>query len=244
MTNIAATAGVSPAPKNLFVRFIGMITSPKETYLSVIPAPKWLGMLALTTVIVALFTAMPMTTEAGRQAAIDQQVQQRQSFGLTVSDEMYAQMEKMSTIMPYITAGSVLVFSPIMALVIAGILFAIFNAALGGEASFKQVLAVLVHAGAVSALSTVFSGIVNYFRGGVGSVANLGALLPMLPEHSFAANLLGTIDVFLVWYLVVLAMGLGLLYKRRTQPVAISLFAVYAVIAVAIAVFKSRAGGA
>jgi uncharacterized membrane-anchored protein len=85
---------------------------------------------------------------------------------------------------------------------------------------------------------------VNYFRGAMGSVANLGALLPMLPEHSFAANLLGAIDVFLLWYVLVLAMGLAVLYRRRTQPIAISLLGLYAVIAIVIAVVKSRAGGA
>jgi hypothetical protein len=138
----------------------------------------------------------------------------------------------------------VLVFSPIMVLVIGGILFAIFNAALGGEASFKQVLAIVTHAGVISTVSAVFSGIINYFRGAVGSVANLGALLPMLPEKSFLASLLGAIDVFLIWWIVVLAMGLAVLYRRRTQPIAISLLAVYAVIAIVIAVVKSRAGGA
>ena len=244
MTNTAAAAGVTPAPKSLIARFIGVITAPKDTFQSIVPAPKWLGMLALTTVMVAFFSAVPMTTEAGKQAGIEQQVQQRKSFGMETSDQEYAQMERMSGVMPYITFGMVAAFSPIMAVIIAGILFAIFNAALGGEASFKQVFSVLVHAGAVSALSTVFSGIVNYFRGGVGSAANLGALLPMLPEDSFVANLLGTVDVFLVWYVVVLAIGLGVLYKRRTQPIAISLLAFYAVIAFVIAIVKSRAGGA
>jgi len=244
MNNPATAAGVTPAPKGLLTRFIGIITSPKDTFTSIVPAPKWFGMLALTTVLVAVFSALPMTTEAGKQAGIDQQVEQRRSFGIETSDRDYAQMEKMSGVMPYITLGMVVIVSPIIAVVISGILFAIFNAALGGEAAFKQVFSVFVHAGAVSALSTVFSGIVNYFRGGMGSVANVGALLPMLPERSFAANLLGTVDVFLVWHVIVLAMGLGVLYRRRTQPIAISLFVLYAVVAVVIAVIKSRAGGA
>jgi hypothetical protein len=244
MTDTAAAAGVTPAPMSLPARFLGIITSPKATFVRIVPYPKWFAMLALTTVILAVFSALPMTTEAGRQAAIDQQVESMKSFGFEVSDQVYAQMEKGAGRMPYTTGISVLVISPIFAAIIAGILFAIFNAALGGEASFKQVLTVLVHAGAISALSTVFSGIINYFRGGMGSAANLGALLPMLPEHSFAANLMGTIDVFLIWYVIVLAMGLGVLYKRRTQPIAISLLAFYGVVAVIIAVVKSRAGGA
>ena len=229
---------------NLVARFIGIITSPKATFASVVANPKWLGMLALTTVLIAAFSALPLTTPAGRQAGLDQQVESMKSLGFEVNDQMYNEMEKNSQNAPYVTGISVLFISPIVTIVIAGILFAIFNAAMGGEASFKQVFTVLVHASAVSALSTVFSGIINYFRGGVSSAANLGALLPMLPQGSFVANLLGTVDVFLIWYIIVLAMGLAVLYRRRTQPIAISLMAVYAVIAVIIAVVKSRAGGA
>jgi len=116
---------------------------------------------------------------------------------------------------------------------------------MGGEASFKQVFTVLTHAGVISAVSTAFSGAIHYVRpGAAGSVANLGALLPMLPEHSFVANLLGMVDLFLIWYLIVLAIGLGVLYRRKTQPIAISLLSFYAVIAIVVALFKSRGGGA
>jgi len=244
MTTPAITTATAPAPKSLAARLIGVFTSPRDTFASVATAPKWFGMLALTTVVVAIFSALPMTTEAGRQAAIDQQVTQMQSFGMTVNDQMYAQLEKGAGRMPYMTGASVLVVSPIFAAIIAGILFAIFNAAMGGEASFKQVFAVLAHAGAITMLSTAFSGTVNYFRGSMGSVANLGALLPMLPENSFSGRLLSMVDVFLIWYIVVLAIGLAVLYRRRTQPIAISLLSVYAVIAIVVALIKSRVGGA
>jgi hypothetical protein len=183
-----------------------------------------------------------MTTDAGQQAAIEQQVQQMQSFGFQVNDQMYEQLQKGAGRMPYTTGISILVVTPIMIAIFSGILFAIFNAALGGEASYKQVYSVYTHSGVIGAVSAVLSGAVNFFSGRVGSVTNLGALLPMLPEKSFGAHLLGAIDIFLVWSIVVLAIGLGVLYKRRTQPIAISLLAVYAVIALGIAVFKSRGG--
>jgi hypothetical protein len=244
MTTPPIAAASTPAPKNLVARFIGVFTAPRDTFASVAASPKWFGMLALTTIIIAIFSALPLMTDAGKQAAIDQQVTQMQSFGMTVNDQMYEQLEKGAGRMPYVTGISVLVVSPIIALIIAGILFAIFNAAMGGEATFKQVFAILAHAGAISAVSTIFSGIVNYFRGSMGSVANLGALMPMLAENSFAGRLLGMVDIFLIWYIIVLAMGLAVLYRRRTQPIAISLLTVYAAIAIVIALIKSRVGGA
>ena len=217
-----------------------MLTSPKDTFQSVVASPKWFGVLAVTTLAVAFFTAIPLTTEAGRQSAIDRQVSQLQSFGVQVNDEAYARMEKQSAIMPYTTAGSIVVFSPIVATIFAGILFAIFNAALGGEATFKQVLSVLVHAGVVSSFGAVFGGVINYFRQRMDNVTNLGSLVPMLPEKSFVVGFLSAIDIFLVWWMIVLAIGLAVLYRRRTQPIAITLLSIYGLIAIVIAVVKSR----
>ena len=201
-------------------------------------------MLALTVVLMAFFTALPLTTEDGRQAMIDQQISTMKSFGMNVTPEVEAKMESRAASMPYTTGVSVLVFSPIVALIVAGLMFAIFNAALGGEASFKQVYSVIVHAGVLSAVAAAFAGIVNYIRGATGSVTTLASFLPMIPEQSFAGHLLGAIDVFMIWYVLVLAIGLAVLYRRRTQPIATSLYGFYAVIAIVIAVVKSRAGGA
>ncbi|PYR77021.1 MAG: hypothetical protein DMF86_10360 [Acidobacteria bacterium] len=243
MTDTVTTSGSSSASKNLFARLIGVITSPKDTFADVARAPRWFGMLAVTTVAAAVFTALPLTTDAGRQSALEQQVQQMKSFGFDVNDQMYEQMERRAGMMPYTTAGGVLVVGTIVAVIASGILFAVFNAGLGGTASFKQLFSVFVHAGVISTLSAVFSGALNYFRGTMSSVSNLSALLPMVPETSFVGHLLAAIDIFLIWYVFVLALGLAVLYRRRTQPIAITLFSIYGVIAIVIALVKTRLGG-
>jgi len=242
MTTTAPVAGLTPAPKSLPARFVGILFSPKETFQAVAARPKVLGMLLTVSILTGVFAALPMTTDAGKQAAIDQQVQSIKSMGFPVTDQTYDQMQKGAARLPYTTGIFTFIFIPIVSLIFAGILFAIFNAALGGEASYKHVYSVYIHSGVVGVVSAAVSGVVNYFSGHAGSVANLGALLPMLAEKSFVANLLGTVDIFIIWSLIVLAIGLGVLYKRRTQPIAISLLSVYAVIALAIAAFKSRGG--
>jgi Yip1-like protein len=240
MSATAAAAGSTPAPKSLVARIIGILVSPKETFQGVVAAPKWFGVLAVTTVLAAGFSALPLTTEGARQSLLDKQVQTIKSFGREVDDQTYSRMEKQIAYAPYTTVAFGVVGAPIIAAIFAGILFAIFNAALGGEASFKQVYAVVTHAGVVSTLGAVFGGIVNYLRQQMENMTNLGSLVPMLPEKSFVVNFLSAIDVFLVWWLIVLAMGLAVLYRRRTRPIAIALLSIYGVIAIAIAVFKSR----
>lgn len=243
MSNTTMQTGSTPATKGLISRFIGIITAPRATFESVAAIPKWFAMLVLTTLIIAAGSALPLTTDGGRDALLEQQVRAMEGFGMQVNDQMYQQLQKRNTIAPYTTAGSVIVMGPIIAAALAGILFAIFNAAMGGNASFKQVYAVVVHAGVIQAAAQLFVGPLNYFRQSMTSATSLGALLPMLPEGSFVARLAGMIDLFLIWWVLALAIGLGVLYRRRTQPIAMSLFGVYALIAVGAAAIMSRLGG-
>jgi hypothetical protein len=243
MANTSTGSVAAAAPKNLLARFVGIITSPRETFQSVVAHPRWLGMLLLTSGIIAIGTAGPMMTEAGRQAALDKQVQQMESFGFQVNEEMYSRMQQGMKRAPYTTAISILVISPIIAVIIAGILFAVFNAAMGGDATFKQLYSVIIHAGVISAAAQFFTAPLNVIRGSMESATNLGVLLPMLQQGSFLARLFGMVDLFVIWWVIVLAMGLAVLYRRRTQPIAFTLLGVYALIAVCAAAIMSRFGG-
>jgi len=136
---------------------------------------------------------------------------------------------------------SMFVFFPVSVLIFAGIFYAIFNAIMGGTADFKQVMAVLSHAWMVPTLGAIFAGIMNFARGSISqSVANLGMLLPMLKEGSFVANLAGAVDLFQIWFVLTLSIGLGVLYKRKTSSIATGLFVVYAIIAVGVSYFLRK----
>ena len=225
---------------NVFARFIGVLTAPKATFQSVVAHPRILGMLALLVVLSAFSAALPMTTPGGRQATIDQQVSSMESFGMQVTDQMYEQIQRRSWMLPYQTAAGVLVSVPLVLAIMAGILFAVFNAAMGGDASYKQVYTILVHAFVISTVGQVFTGIINYFRQAATSATNLSVLLPMLDDKSFIGKFAGMVDLFAIWWVIVLSIGLGVLYRRRTQPIAMALFGVYAVIALSIAAYMSR----
>jgi hypothetical protein len=92
-------------------------------------------------------------------------------------------------------------------------------------------------------LAQLFTVPLNYLRGTMTSATNLGVLAQsMLDDSSFLAHLLGMIDIFIVWQIVVLAIGLAVLYRRRTQPIATTLLVLYAVIAVIVAFVRRGAG--
>jgi hypothetical protein len=198
-------------------------------------------MLALTTVLMAVLIGGFLVTKVGQEAWLDAATNSPLSGPVT--DQQYQAMEKMSSFVGYITAVSMLVMVPLFLAVMSGILFAVFNAALGGDASFKQIFTVAVHAGPIGLLGQLFTVPLNYMRGTMSSSTNLGVLTQsMLDDASFPARLLGMIDIFIIWQLLVLAMGLAVLYRRRTQPIATTLLVLYAVIAVIVAFVRRGAG--
>ena len=107
---------------------------------------------------------------------------------MTVNDQMYDGMRRACAGPRTTTPASMLVFMPLMAAIIAGILFAIFNAALGGTATFKQVFAVVVHAGADRRLAQLFTGPLNYFARDDDERDQPLVLLPMLDEGRSSAG--------------------------------------------------------
>jgi Yip1 domain len=239
MANTTVT-GATAAPKSLVSRAVGIITAPRATYESVVAHPRWLGMLVLSAAGLGLLIGGFLLTKVGQEAWLDAAL--NSPFSGQPSEQAIQGMERMAPYVGYFTVVYMMVLVPIFMCIVSGILYAVFNAAMGGNATFKQVLTVAVHTGPIGILSQLFTVPLNYFRGTMTSATTLAVLLPMLPEKSFVSRLLGMIDLFLIWQLVVLSIGLAVLYRRRTQPIATALLVVYAIIAVIVALVRSGAG--
>jgi hypothetical protein len=240
MTQDPAPAAAQPL--SLVQRVIGVVVSPGDTMARIAAAPRWLDVLALTTVLVAVGYFVFLGSEVGKAAYVDQAVASIESWGRTVTPEMYTVVQRQAGFMSYIQGATVLFFGPLMCALIAGILFGVFTV-LGGEAKYKQVLAVVAHAGVINLLQTAFTLPVNYQRQSMASATNFAVFFPNLADGTFLASVLGFIDLFWIWYLVVLAIGLAAVYRRKWTSVAGGLFVVYVLIGLAVAAVKAALGG-
>ena len=232
----------TPALPNVLSRAIGIITAPTATYAHVVRKPKVAGILFLVSVIIGLAQGLPQLTERGRAAALELQVQQMERFGVTVTDEVYQQMEKRSrsSISAISTIVGTIVFMPFVVVIMTLLLWVVFNVILGGTTTFKHVMAVVAHAQVIPAVGVLFAAPIMYARGVMtNGVANVAALLPMLDETSFLAKFLGMVDLFTIWWVFVLSVGLATLYKKKVGSVATGLFVFYGIIALVIAYFTA-----
>lgn len=229
--------------KGLVARAVGVIFTPRATYSDIAARPRVVGALLTVLVIVIGATGWFLSTPVGQNAYIDQALSSMEGFGRQANDQQMAGIERMAPYAAYVTSAAQLVFVPLVAAIIAGLALALFNAILGGDASFKQVFAVVVHSYFIVALSTLFSMPLFYMRESMASATSLSVFFPMIDEATFVGRLMGSIDLFRIWWIVSLSIGFGVLYKRRTATIAWSLLGLYFVIVLIFAGVRTALSG-
>jgi hypothetical protein len=237
-----ADSTIAPA-SSLPARVIGVLFTPRATYADVAAHPRWLGVFLTVLLIMGSAAVAFLSTDIGRDAVVDQQISQAEAYGRHLTEAQIEQIEKFAPYSTYVAPVFQLLFLGGGGLVIAGLAFAVFNAILGGDASFKQVYAVVCHSAVILAALSLFTTPLSYARESLSSATSLAVFLPFLDESSFLARLLGAIDLVFIWWILSLASGLGFLYRTRTAPIATTMFAVYMVIGLIIAAIKTASTG-
>jgi len=237
----------SPAPlpsPGLAARLAGVIFSPRATYEAVAARPRVLGALLTVMLVAGAATFTFLSTEVGQNVILDEQLTQMENFGFKPSDAQITMMEERAGSSRYFALAGQAVVIPVITLLAAGLGLTVFNAGLGGNATFKQVYAVVVHSWFLPMLQTVFVLPLNYLTKSMTGSTSLAVFLPMLDKTSFVARFLGQIDLFRIWWVVSLAIGFAALYKRKTAPIAWWFLGAYGVVALAIAAITTALSGA
>ena len=228
MTEPATTQSATPG---LWARAIGMITSPKATFQRLIPDPRPFGILFIVAIVIGIGAAAPQVTEAGKQVILDAQMKAMaaRSPDGQVSPQAAESLQTFARFMPLVALVSALIFLPIVTMFMSALYWALFNVVLGGTATFKQVLSTSSHSQVIAALG-VLVGLPFMMMNpsaSMGGPFNLGALAPMLEEGSRLLRFLTNVSVFSIWAVFVNAIGLAVLYKRKTTGIFIALLVVY-----------------
>jgi hypothetical protein len=132
---------------------------------------------------------------------------------------------------------------PIVVFTTAALLFLVFSGIAGRIATFRQVLAVAAHASVILAARQVVAAPVNYARETLASPTTLTAFFTFLDEASPVARFAGIIDLFVIWWIGVLAIGMSVLYRRPARRLALFLVGAYIALALALAVVMALTGG-
>jgi hypothetical protein len=223
-------------------RLLGIIFSPRSTCQALAQAPRWADVLILSTLAATVAGVLVMRTEVGQVALVDQWERTAVAFGRTVDDAAYARFQQLSEDGALYEAGLAVLYGPLQALAVSTLVFLVFGGRRGG-ATFQQVLRVVSHASVILALRQLVGAAATYVRETTASATAIGVWFPMFDDASPAARFLGAMDLLVIWWVVVLGIGVATLYRKPTLRVASAMAGMYAALALMMTAAMALAGG-
>lgn len=215
-------------------RAVGVLWHPRQSMAAVVRDPSFITVWIVVLLVVAACGVSILSTAVGQQALIDERVRTTEMIGGHVDDAAYAELLAKPPISAYLTSGGRLLVTPPATLIVA--LGLVGLAAVGRmQLPFVIALAIVVHATTVLALQQVIAVPVQLVRESLASPTSLATLMPMADEGTWLARLLGGVDVFGIWWVVLISVGLAAATTRSTLGWLLRLSAAYLVVAAIVA---------
>lgn len=189
-------------------RVMGVLWQPRTTMTEVVRRPDFITTWVVVLVVFAACALALLSTGVGRQALVDERVRVIEALGGRVDDAAYGALQAHPPWLMYLTSGGRLLLTPEITLLVAAALWGL--AALDGvKVRYGVALAITVHASVVLAVQQLVATPLHFVRESLTSPTNLSGVLPMLDEGGLPARWLGSIDVFGLWWVWLLAVGLA-----------------------------------
>jgi NADH:ubiquinone oxidoreductase subunit 6 (subunit J) len=204
-------------------RLAGVFFYPSRVFQSLQAHPS--SVLALIIVVLAVLASLPLLSEVNSAFTIEQLKRQNPAISQEEIDRTVSMISGPTGMV--IGAVSIIIFMPAIMVFYAFLFRMVFQMAIGGEVSFRQSLSIVAHANLISVLAMVVIVPLTLYTGQPGTTLNLGALAPFLDENAFVYRLLKNVDVFIGWWLGLLSIGFGILYRVPAMRAGKMLFALW-----------------
>jgi hypothetical protein len=246
MTDVQSTpppppAQEEPAAKGSLERLTGVLMSPDETFRDIARRPNVLLPLAVL-FVVSLLSAVLIIPRIDFEATVrDQMERNPRAASMSPSD--------MDRAVRFGTAfGKAIGYSsPVLAIaiwaVIAGALLIAFRM-FGGEGTYKQAFSVTLYAWLPLLIKSIITTVVAFTKSSIDAtqmatlVTSNPAFLIDMKDHPVAFSFLSSIDLFVIWSLVLFVIGFSYVAKTtkaKSASIIVTLWAVVTIVKVGFA---------
>ncbi|MCA9734008.1 MAG: YIP1 family protein [Deferribacteres bacterium] len=210
-------------------KFMGVITSPYNTFLEICKKPTWLIPMLISIVVSVgvTYQALPMI--------IEMSVEQMQTQNPNMGD---AQIEQAVSVMSKTIPFAPIVTVPLMTLITAGLMMLIGTAFMGGKATFKTLFSVVAWGAPVTVIIAVIQMVLRMATGTMDSATSLLFLAPDAARDSVTYFLLSQVDLLTIWAIAIAGFGFAAAYKFEAKRGLIVAFVTWIVVVAIIAGFK------
>lgn len=221
----------------------GVLLHPRSTMDEVVRHPAFLAAWIGVVLTVAVCGGLLLPTQVGQQALVDEQVRVTEALGRRVDDAEYARLQAHPPVLVYLTSGGRLLLMPPITLLVAAALMMLARLD-RASVKFVTALAITVHATVVLAVQQLIATPLHYAYESLTSPTSVAGLLRVFDEGTWPARLFGTIDVFGLWWMWLLSIGLAAAAGKKARHYLWRLVVVYVgVAAIVAAVFAVMGSG-
>jgi hypothetical protein len=230
-----------PAGMGLFGRLTGVFFEPAKTFEDIGRRPSWFVPLLLVMLAGIAYAFM-----LGQQVGWDQVMNQTRNLSPKVAERMDQQMANMpadqrqraldiqtKVVTPAQYYGQAILGPPIGALVRSGLIMLIAGVMMSAGLRFKQVFAVVCFAGMPNVIQALLKAVVVVLKKQEINVFNPlafnpGAFMDMATSPKFLYTIAVSLDVFTIWTMLLMAVGLSAAAGRKRLSFGGALVAVVA----------------
>lgn len=106
--------------------------------------------------------------------------------------------------------------------IVAAVLFFIFNVLMGGDSGFRRVFSVYCYSSLIAIPAMIVKFPLVMMKGNINVQTSLGLLLSADAKGSFLYRVFSSFDIFTLWQLILVSIGLGVMYKFSTKKAFIT----------------------
>jgi hypothetical protein len=209
---------------NIFSRIWNVFVAPASTFEAVKVSPKWVVPLIISILIMG--GAMHVLTPTVIEESKDKTVEQLEKRGMSDEqiDQALVQAEKMQK---YMIVPSTVIASVIFTFLLAAIWLFVANVLAGGQAKYGQILGVYVYAGFIGLLGFLIKLPLMLSQHTMNIHFSPATFMSEASSDTFLYKLLAKFDLFGLWGIVVLGIGLAVVAGLKPKKVLPWVFILY-----------------
>lgn len=219
-------------------KIAGVFLDPKRTFNSLNRKPDFIVPLIIVMLTATLFTltAWPVI----EQYAVEQQIERMTESGAT--PEQIEQAMKIGHIVGVVSQPVWILLS---SLVVAGVLLFAGNIVIGGESNYKKMLSVYCYSSLIGVIAYAVKLVLMLSKNTMEVYTSPAAMFPASANDTVIFKIAAIFDIFAIWQVVIIAIGMGVIFKASFQKsisLVGTLYVIYAAISIALGGGKGFGG--
>lgn len=226
-----AVTKAEPEPnpsKSFAARCVGVFWSPGETFADIARKPDFIAPLIVLTVASLAFVET-MLMRIGVDRVLRLSLQQGGQAAKMTPEQVQQTIQRTGTIVGIVWQAAGALGPTIYLLVVAAFGLLVVNAIFGERTPFKRIFSVTCYAslpsvlGSIMSIAVMFFGDPEHFNPASPAPYSLGFFLDPATTSKALYSLANSLDIFVIWFLVLNAIGLSAATGRRVKTISIAL---------------------